>query len=435
MCVGFWSLDVEEYSLVLCTNRDEYLSRPTLPAQWHSFDFRSSDVSNTGTPLMKLNLPDGDRKGSVLSGIDVLAGGTWFGINRRGEIALLTNITEPTPNLHSSRGHLCSSFLLRNTPRQSGDLSEFVTELTNSEARYSGFNLLLLAPSHVPPNSEIGPDASSKDFRYNAAFLTNGGAGNPVVAVSHPELDGVCGGISNSSWNRIDPYTGLQVDLEWPKVIQGRRLLSNVLYKHSSENVLIEELFGILRCKTHSPPGKREEFRENILIQPVDFGAWSRGPPLATQDSRVISGPTHPIKTSREEEASLCCDKEQKPWVAKKEDLMPPNPPPLSETSSGRTNSGSGSGSATLTNYNVHDEAYQGSRTASLSEPAVCGGTRSQSKYYATRLSTVVLVRKNGEVLFIERDMWAFRENGPRLAEHNADNGHNERRFRFRLEE
>lgn len=52
--------------------------------------------------------------------------------------------------------------------------------------------------------------------------------------------------------------------------------------------------------------------------------------------------------------------------------------------------------------------------------------------YYATRLSTVLLVRRTGEVLFIERDMWLLGTDGnPELA--SWDNCH-ERRFRFQLQ-
>lgn len=57
---------------VLCNNRDEWMTRPTQPAHWHSFNHEKSF-----------------DEGAVLSGIDITAGGTWFGINKRGKIALL----------------------------------------------------------------------------------------------------------------------------------------------------------------------------------------------------------------------------------------------------------------------------------------------------------------------------------------------------------
>lgn len=53
---------------ILGANRDEFLGRPTEPAHFHTF---------------------GRPGGDVLSGLDVRAGGTWLGINRRGRIAVL----------------------------------------------------------------------------------------------------------------------------------------------------------------------------------------------------------------------------------------------------------------------------------------------------------------------------------------------------------
>ncbi|KAL5524769.1 hypothetical protein ACEPAF_9915 [Sanghuangporus sanghuang] len=37
MCTGFWSLDHLGYALILCSNPDEYLSRPTSNAHFHCF--------------------------------------------------------------------------------------------------------------------------------------------------------------------------------------------------------------------------------------------------------------------------------------------------------------------------------------------------------------------------------------------------------------
>lgn len=87
MCVAFFTLAHPDYALcvasprrivrvlirrdhisVLCSNRDEHLSRPTQPAHFHPF---------------------GDDQPDVLSGIDLQAGGTWLGLSRTGKLALL----------------------------------------------------------------------------------------------------------------------------------------------------------------------------------------------------------------------------------------------------------------------------------------------------------------------------------------------------------
>jgi uncharacterized protein with NRDE domain len=55
---------------ILCTNRDEFLSRPTMAAEFHSFGHEA-------------------EKASILSGRDLRAGGTWLGMNLSGRVALL----------------------------------------------------------------------------------------------------------------------------------------------------------------------------------------------------------------------------------------------------------------------------------------------------------------------------------------------------------
>lgn len=56
-------------------------------------------------------------------------------------------------------------------------------------------------------------------------------------------------------------------------------------------------------------------------------------------------------------------------------------------------------------------------------------------KYFGTRLSTVLLVRRTGEVLFIERDMWLSGTDAKaELAEHVSGDDCHERRFRFQVE-
>ena len=101
MCVGFWSLEHPEYALyvarapslvpipfclrltghtarILCSNKDEYLSRPTAPAHFHAFE----------VPV-DAGAPERRPRGSVLSGRDLRGGGTWLGISRSGHVAFL----------------------------------------------------------------------------------------------------------------------------------------------------------------------------------------------------------------------------------------------------------------------------------------------------------------------------------------------------------
>lgn len=53
--------------------------------------------------------------------------------------------------------------------------------------------------------------------------------------------------------------------------------------------------------------------------------------------------------------------------------------------------------------------------------------------YFATRLSTVLLVRRTGEVLFVERDVWfSGTDAKPELATYQ--DGRHERKFRFQIQ-
>ncbi|KAH7915451.1 NRDE protein-domain-containing protein [Hygrophoropsis aurantiaca] len=294
MCVAFYTLEHPEYALILCANRDEYLSRPTEQAAFHSFGQTTEH-----------SLGDG----RVLSGIDIRAGGTWLGIDRSGKIALLTNITEPATQQGSSRGHLVASFLTADSLRY--PLVDNLQHLFPRDAKYAGFNLLLLAPSST--HEEQG-------LSFDSAYVTNRGAGGNLTIHSLTDAQRRCGGISNG----ID---GKGAD-QWPKVHHGLHSLQSIIDTpppHESEEQLAERLFALLTWTSSELPRARCELRNTIQVQPLVIG-----------------------------------DSED---------------------------------------------------------------------YYGTRLSTVILIKRSGEVLFIERDRWKALDDGqPKLA-----NPSSQRIFRFKL--
>jgi len=256
MCVGFFSLEHPDYALILCTNRDEFLSRPTTEAHFHDF----GDV--------KAKQPHG----RVLSGRDARAGGTWLGINRTGRVALLTNITEPAATYASSRGHLTSSFLLSQSSHPLGDE---VGKIIPGEAKYAGFNLLLLAPSSV----------NAESIHFDASFVTNGGGGGVITARPLSDQERHCGGISNG----IDGKGAS----EWPKVKHGVCALSNLLSTlspSSSEDDAVNHLFDILRWESECPPHERSELRNTIQVKPFPLTDHStkRLVPIGTRLSTVL---------------------------------------------------------------------------------------------------------------------------------------------------
>ena len=60
------------YPLIVAANRDEQHARPTASAAWWT-------------------APPG-----VFGGRDLLAGGTWLAVDRRGRFAAVTNVRDPT---------------------------------------------------------------------------------------------------------------------------------------------------------------------------------------------------------------------------------------------------------------------------------------------------------------------------------------------------
>ncbi len=104
-----------DYPCVVAANRDEFHRRPADPAGWW---------------------PD---KPHILAGRDRLAGGTWFGLNRSGRFAALTNFRGAPPRRAEapSRGELVASLLDRTDP-----VDEGLAFLGRVGRHYNGFNLI-----------------------------------------------------------------------------------------------------------------------------------------------------------------------------------------------------------------------------------------------------------------------------------------------------
>jgi uncharacterized protein with NRDE domain len=105
-----------DYPLVVVANRDEFYARRTRPAAWWG------------------------QTVSLLGGRDEEAGGTWFGVNRRGRFALVTNVRAPTErNPHApSRGALVVASLQSVDP-----VGRWLEGAAERARTLNGFNLLV----------------------------------------------------------------------------------------------------------------------------------------------------------------------------------------------------------------------------------------------------------------------------------------------------
>lgn len=115
MCLLLFAYRVHpDYPLVVAANRDEFHRRPAAAACWW---------------------PAGD----ILAGRDLQAGGTWFGVNRRGRFAAVTNFRSPgsRPPDVRSRGEIVVETL--RTPL---DGPSWLRVLATQGQCYDGFSLV-----------------------------------------------------------------------------------------------------------------------------------------------------------------------------------------------------------------------------------------------------------------------------------------------------
>src|SRR6185295_4968860 len=119
------------YRLVIAANRDELHARPTRTAGWWPE-------------------PPG-----LLGGRDLLAGGTWLGVDRRGRIAAVTNVRDGTPReAPRSRGALVTEYLGGDEPAAS-----FAARSAAAGAGFAAFNLLLFDGTEINYASNRAPPA------------------------------------------------------------------------------------------------------------------------------------------------------------------------------------------------------------------------------------------------------------------------------------
>ncbi|KNZ72029.1 Ser/Thr-rich protein T10 in DGCR region [Termitomyces sp. J132] len=220
---------------ILCSNRDELLRRPTLDAHFHNFEAKTED---------------GSVEGNILSGRDILAGGTWFGVTRTGKVALLTNISEPPVKACKfSRGSLTSFFLLSDSFEP---LEGEVRRIIPQEA-FAGFNLLLFKPTAPQANGQL---------HYDSLLVTNHGAGGSIQCRPLSAKERICGCVSNA----IDGDNAV-----WPKVEHVTLDFAAILQTLSSdttENELVEQMFNILNWHPPEHITDRSQLRNTVHVLP-----------------------------------------------------------------------------------------------------------------------------------------------------------------------
>jgi hypothetical protein len=148
------------WRLLLAGNRDEFHPRPTAAlAQW----------TDSG----------------VIAGRDLQSGGTWVGLDRRGRVAVVTNVRDGLAQPHDgpSRGALPVGFL-----DGVADAADETAELLARAEEFAPFNLVLAdaggcwhVGNHPPQREMLAPGDQA---RIGPAGEPGGGPGMEFVAVA-----------------------------------------------------------------------------------------------------------------------------------------------------------------------------------------------------------------------------------------------------------
>lgn len=226
MCIAYIAVGVNaDWPLIIAANRDEFHARPAQAARpW-------------------------PQEPGILAGQDLLAGGTWLGLEQvRGRLALLTNYREPLLAPESgrrSRGELIPQFLRNEQP-----VHAFLDKLHAQGEHYAGFNLFTLQ----------WPAPSSP---FQAGYYSNR---HPQ---GHPLALGPGVRVLSNEW----------LDSPWPKSLYLKNTLDAEHFDGSEQS--LEQLFTALRHDQPAPDAdlprtglslERERLLSSPFIISPDYG-------------------------------------------------------------------------------------------------------------------------------------------------------------------
>nr|OQO26315.1 hypothetical protein B0A51_05166 [Rachicladosporium sp. CCFEE 5018] len=240
MCIALLSTAHPDYSLILLSNRDEFLARPTAPADWWQ-------APNT----------------HVLGGRDLQRSeqGTWLGITKDGRIAILTNFRDEGREVtkDKSRGGIVTAYL--GTPPGKG------------EAEDEAFSNKLIG---TPGISDVG--GFSLCFGHVQALARPKNPGLSIVSNRTSSAEGLVHILRSRGQTRglSNSYFG---DTSWPKVVHGEELLRNAIKegteRQASKDELLESFFDVLSVSTLPARQAHEDWntytrqlRNSIFIPP-----------------------------------------------------------------------------------------------------------------------------------------------------------------------
>jgi uncharacterized protein with NRDE domain len=228
-----------DYPFIFAGNRDEYHARASAAADWWD------------------DAPD------VLGGRDLVAGGSWLGLNRDGRFAVVTNRPDlPAPEQGAlSRGDLVSTWL---TGEETGSETDSVEQLARNSACYGGFSLLLanvrpgltqpllqisggngldeLACVTLPPGvsglSNTAPDAPWPKLQWLNREL------DQLIRSTKPDPETIFGLLQRQAAVPDTDQTGVPVTPFVSGSVYGTRCCTVIMVDHDGHCQFIEQRFG-----------------------------------------------------------------------------------------------------------------------------------------------------------------------------------------------
>jgi uncharacterized protein with NRDE domain len=234
MCIVLATTAHPEYALIVLDNRDEFILRPTSRPHW----WRS-------------------HRQEILSARDLLRAeqGTWLGITKTGNFAVLTNYRETDTHDANhpvqgtrSRGGMVTAWL---TAQEEESTQAFVHRLLEGEGvkGVGGFSLVC---------GKLRKRKDSSGELEPLAIISNR-AGSPDDVPWIAEKRGEVYGLSNTCYE--DP-------IAWPKVEIGKEKLQQtveeIVEAGSGEEELVKKLFAVLDTNT-LPITEGQDFEEAIV--------------------------------------------------------------------------------------------------------------------------------------------------------------------------
>ncbi|KAK4248059.1 NRDE protein-domain-containing protein [Corynascus novoguineensis] len=241
MCIVLITTAHPKYALVAIDNRDEYILRPTSRPHWWTAEpesYRAPNGSGNGV--------NGSAKRHSQGLIEILSSrdlqraerGTWLGITKGGNFAVLTNYRETDTNNAAnpvcgtrSRGGMVTAWL-RADPAESTE--HFVHRMLEDGGvkGVGGFSLICGKLRKVPGENNIEPLAIISNRCDHAG-----------------QVPWICGqrgsvyGLSNAIYleNGDESESSL-----WPKIRNGKAMLSHAVSRAADEQELVTSLFEIL---------------------------------------------------------------------------------------------------------------------------------------------------------------------------------------------